>query len=295
MDRLDAMRAFVAVASRGSFAGAARHLRLSPTAMTRAVAGLEDELGLALLIRTTRSVRLTDQGAVYLDACRRILDDLDEADRRVRGEAAAPRGLLTVAAPLMFGRLRVLPVVQRLLREHPDLSVRLVLSDRVVRLVEDGIDVAVRLADLPDSAQIAIKVGEVRRVTVASPAYLAARGTPNTPADLANHTIVAFEAAQAQWEWRFGAAEAIGVRIEPRLIVNTADAAVAAVEDGLGITRTVSYQVEASVQAGRLRLILEDVATPPYPVSIVHPAHRLGSANIAAFVRAARDYFRTIS
>src|SRR3954454_10092878 len=146
MDRLDAMRAFVAVAGRRSFAEAARHLRLSPTAVTRAVAQLGDELGLMLLIRSTRRVRLSEPGGLYLEDCRRILADLDEADRRVRGEAATPRGRLTVAAPLMFGRLRVLPVVQRLLQAHPDLSVRLMLSDRVVHLVEEGVDVAVRLA-----------------------------------------------------------------------------------------------------------------------------------------------------
>ncbi|MBS0638917.1 MAG: LysR family transcriptional regulator [Proteobacteria bacterium] len=292
MDRLDAMRAFVAVASRGSFAEAARSLRVSPTAVTRAVAGLEDALGLMLLIRTTRSVRLTDQGAAYLEDCRRILADLDAAERRVRGEAAAPRGRLTVAAPLMFGRLRVLPVVQRLLRENPELSVRLILSDRVVHLVEEGIDVAVRLADLPDSALIATRVGSVRRVVAASPDYLQRRGTPDTPAALAGHDIVAFEGVEASNEWRFGADESIGVRIEPRLMVNTADAAIAAAADGLGITRTVSYQVEDSVRLGRLRLILEDFATPPYPVSIVHPPHRLGSANVAAFVRVARGYFR---
>ena len=292
MDRIDAMRTFVAVAGRGSFAAAARQLHVSPTAVTRAVARLEDALGLMLLIRTTRSVRLTDQGAGYLDACRRILNDLDDADRRARGEAAAPRGLLTVAAPLMFGRLRVLPVVQRLLRAHPDLSVRLVLSDRVVHLVEEGVDVAVRLAELPDSALVAQKVGQVRRVVVASPAYLKAHGTPVAPGDLAAHTIVSFEAAQPTNEWRFGADEAIAVRLDPRLMVNTADAAIAAVEDDLGITRTVSYQVEAPLKAGRLRLILEEFATPPYPVSLVHPAHRIGSANVAAFVRAARDYYK---
>jgi len=292
MDRLDTMRAFVAVATRGSFADASRHLHLSPTAITRAVAALEDRLGLTLLVRTTRSVRLTAQGSLYLNSCRRILADIDDADRRVRGEAAEPRGRLTVAAPLMFGRLRVLPIVQGLLRAHPALSVRLLLSDRIVHLVEEAVDVAVRLADLPDSAMIATKVSEVRRVTVASPDYLAAHGSPATPADLAGHDIVGFDGVESLTEWRFGAQEDVAVRVEPRLIVNTADAAIAAVEDGFGITRTVSYQVEASVQAGRLRLILEDYATPPFPVSIVHPAYRLGSANIGAFVTAARAYFR---
>ncbi|HVZ07594.1 LysR substrate-binding domain-containing protein [Rhodopila sp.] len=292
MDRMDAMRAFVAVATRGSFAGAARHLRLSPTAVTRGVARLEEELGLMLLRRTTRSVRLTGPGAAYLEDCRRILADLDDAERRLRGEAAAPRGLLTVGAPLMFGRLHVLPVVRRLLRDHPDLSIRLVLSDRVSNLVEEGIDAAVRLAALPDSALVALKLGEVRRVTVASPAYLAARGVPATPAELAGHDIVAAETVGSATEWRFGHDQRIVIRIEPRLIMNTADAAIAAVEDGFGITRTASYQAEASLRSGRLRLILEDHATAPYAVSVVHPAHRVGSANVAAFVAAARAHFR---
>jgi DNA-binding transcriptional LysR family regulator len=291
MDRLDAMRAFVAVAQRGSFIRAAEHLRLSPTAVTRAVAGLEDQLGLRLLNRTTRSMRLTNQGALYRDACQRILADLDEAERRIRGEAAEPRGLLTIAAPLMFGRLYVLPVVQRLLRDHPALSVRLMLSDHVVPLVEEAVDVAVRLADLPDSALIAVRIGEVRRVTVASPAYLKAHGAPATPADLARHTIISFEGARSSAEWRFGANEDIVVRVDPRLIVNTADAAILAAEDGLGITRTVSYQVDAPVRAGRLQPVLETFATPPYPVSIVHPPHRLDSANVAAFIKAARAHF----
>ncbi len=294
MDRLDAMRAFTAIARRGSFSQAARHLRLSPTAVTRAVAQLEDELGLMLLIRTTRSVRLTEQGLGYREACERILADFDDAQRRVRGEAAEPRGLLTVAAPLMFGRLHVLPVVQRLLRDHPALSVRMVLSDRVVHLVEEGVDVAVRLADLPDSALIAVRIGDVRRVTVASPAYLDAHGPPATPADLAHHTLIAFEGASSANEWRFGPNEDIVVRIEPRLTVNTADAAILAAEDGLGITRTVSYQVTAPVEAGRLRYVLEAFATPRYPVSVVHPAQRIGSANVAAFIAAARNHFAAI-
>ncbi len=293
MDRLDAMRAFATVADRGSFAEAARRLRLSPAAVTRAVAQLEDQLGLLLLHRTTRSVRLTERGALYLEACRQILADLADADRLVRGEDAQPRGTMRVAAPLMFGRLHVLPVVQQLLRDHPGLAVRLMLSDRTVHLVEEGIDVAVRIGDLADSALTALKVGEVRRVLVASPAYLAARGTPETPAMLAGHDLISFESMDATDDWRFAGSQA-RVRLEPRLYVNSADASIAAAEAGLGITRTLSYQVDAAVRAGRLRLVLAPYAPPALPVHIVYPARRLGSANVAAFVQAARRYLRAL-
>jgi len=290
MDQLDSMRAFVAVADLGSFAEAARRLRLSPAAVTRAVAALEDRLGLQLLARTTRSVRLTERGALYREACRRILADLEDGERRVRGEDAAPRGNLAVAAPLMFGRLHVLPVVMRLLRDHPELSVRLTLSDRLVHFVEDGIDVAVRIGEPADSALRAVNVGEVRRVLAASPAYLRARGTPAAPADLAAHDIVAFEGVDTSRDWHF--ANGAAIRVAPRLSVNTADAAIAAAEAGLGITRTLSYQVQVPLAAKRLRLVLEGFAPPAVPINLIHPAARLGSANVAAFIAAARAHFR---
>jgi DNA-binding transcriptional LysR family regulator len=292
MDRLDAMRAFAAVADRGSFAEAARYLRLSPAAVTRAVAQLEGELGLVLLQRTTRSVRLTERGAVYLDACKQVFADVERGERLARGEDAEPRGALTVAAPLLFGRLHVLPIVEALLAAHPALSIRLMLSDRVVHLVEEGIDVAVRIAALADSALIAIKLGEVQRVLVASPDYLAARGSPQTPAALAQHDVIAFEGMDATNDWRFGPAGKTTVRVDPRLAVNSADAAIAAAEAGFGITRALSYQVRESVEKGRLRLVLHHAAPPAVPISVVHPARRFGATNLAAFVAAARNYFR---
>ena len=293
MDRIDAMRAFAAVADLGSFAEAARRLRLSPAAVTRAVAGLEDQLGVLLLSRTTRSVRLTERGAIYRDACRRLLEDITEADRRVRGETAAPSGAMTVAAPLMFGRLHVVPIVAALLRAHPALSIRLALSDRFAHLVEEEIDVAIRIGDLADSTMVAVRLGQVRRVLAASPGYLDSNGTPATPADLAAHAIIAFEGAGQTNDWRF-ATGSPGIRVEPRLTVTTADAAIAAAEAGLGITRTLSYQVHESVAAGRLRLVLDDAAPPPIPVSVVHPARRASTANVAAFVAAARAHARTL-
>ena len=289
MDRLDAMRIYVAVARLGSFAKAARQLRLSPSVVTRSIAQLEDQLGVTLLTRTTRSVRATDRGEIYLESCQQILEDIDGAERRVRGESAEPRGGLKVAAPIAFGRLHVLPVVNRMLTDHRALSVRLTLSDRNALLVDEGVDVAVRIGDLADSSLIAVKLGAVSRVLVASPAYLARHGAPSSPADLAALDAIAFESMDATNEWRFGEK---AVRLEPRLSVNSADAAIAAAEAGIGITRALSYQVEAAVLAGRLVPILRSFAPPPSPVSAVYPARRIGSANVAAFVKAARDHFR---
>jgi DNA-binding transcriptional LysR family regulator len=289
MDRLDAMQAFLAVADLGSFAEAARRLRLSPAAVTRAVALLEEQLGVMLLARTTRSVRLTERGALYRETCRRVLEDLDEGEKRVRGEDAAPRGTLTVAAPLSFGRLHVLPVVIGLLREHPALAVRLSLSDRIVSLVEEGVDIAVRVGALTDSALIAVKLGEVRQLLAASPDYLARRGVPATLSELAQHDMIAFEGIASTDEWRFGDT---GIRVEPRLWANTADAAIAAAEAGLGITRAISYQLRGALDSGRLVPVLPAHTPPPDPIHLVYPARRRGSANVAAFLAAARAYFR---
>jgi DNA-binding transcriptional LysR family regulator len=291
MDRLDAMRIFVAIAKDGSFAEAARRLRLSPSVVTRSIAQLEDQLGLTLFSRTTRSLRLTERGAIYLESCRQILEDIDGAERRVRGEDAEPRGDLTVAAPILFGRLHVLPIVNQILGERRALSVRLILSDRNVHLVEESVDVAVRIGDLADSSLVAIRLGAVSRVLVASPAYLEKCGVPASPARLAAHDTIAFEGLGAANEWRFGAREKT-VRLEPRLAVNSADAAIAAAEAGAGITRAFSYQVKAGVLAGRLVPILQQFAPPPTPVSALYPARRIASANVAVFLKAAREYFK---
>jgi DNA-binding transcriptional LysR family regulator len=281
MDRIAALRAFLTVADQGSFSEAARRLRWSPAAVTRAVATLESDLGLTLLNRTTRSVRLTERGAIYLESVRQVLTDLEDADRRVRGEDAAPRGPMTVAAPVMFGRLHVLPIVERLLRAYPELSVKMTMSDRSVHLVDEEIDVAVRIGELADSAMQAVKVGEVRRVVVASPAYLSGR------------SIIAFEGVDAVDEWRFGTDGPTSIRVEPRLRVNTADAAIMACKNGMGVTRALSYQVHDAVAAGALTLLLEAFAPAPIPVHVIHPQRRFGSANVSAFTKVARDYFRT--
>lgn len=289
MDRLDTMRAFVAVANAGSFAAAARQLRLSPSQVTRAIAELEAHLGLTLLHRSTRVVSLTDRGRIHLDSCLALLDDLAAAEAKVRGQDAAPRGQLTVTAPLVFGRLHVLAIVTGLIAAHPALSVRLLLSDRDAHLVEEGIDVAVRIGALADSSLVATRLGSICRATVASPAYLARRGVPRQPADLAGHDIIAFDTLNASNEWQYRGAS---VRVAPRLVVNGADACIAAAEAGAGIIRTLSYQVREAVAAGRLVLLLPDFTPDPVPVSLLYPQRRYASPNVAAFAAAARAYFR---
>jgi DNA-binding transcriptional LysR family regulator len=291
MDRLDMLRTFVAVADHASFAEAARRLRVSPTAASRAVAALELDLGTPLLRRTTRSVRLTDEGAAYLERCRAALTELDDAALALRGTGALPGGNLVVTAPVTFGRIHILPIATSLLRSHPQLDIELTLIDRVVRLVDEGIDVAVRIGDLSDSALHALKVAEVRRVLVASPGYLAARGTPvNVPA-LHDHALISFTEIDRAHEWRFGATGKTAIRIEPRLTVNSADAAIAAAVDGVGIARVLSYQAREAVASGRLVTLLDEAAPPPAPVHLVYQANRRGSVNMRAFIDAARAHF----
>ncbi len=293
MDRLDALRGFLAVADRASFAAAARALRWSPAATTRAVAMLEAELGVALLHRTTRVVRLTEPGALYAEHGRRILAELEAARSAVRGEEAAPRGTLSVTAPVVFGRLHVLPIVEAVAAAHAGLTIRLTLLDRVTHLVEEGFDIGVRIGALPDSALVAVKLTAVRRVVVASPAYLARHGEPGVPEDLKRHAIIAFDGLEATDAWRFttpGTPPA-SVSIAPRIVVNSADAAIAAALRGQGITRVLSYQVQEAVAAGQLRPVLRAQEPPAVPVSLVFQARSRGAPNILAFVREARARF----
>jgi DNA-binding transcriptional LysR family regulator len=292
MDRLDTLRAFVGVAQRRSFAEAARRLRISPSAASRAVADLERALGVALLRRTTRSVSLTREGELYLERCRAALDELDDAARLLRGEAAEPQGRLVVTAPVMFGRMHILPVVLGLLRAHPALQIELMLVDRVIRLADEGIDVAVRIAELPDSALHAVRVAQVCRVLVASPAYLARRGTPDEPASLRQHALIVNSGTMPAGEWRFGGARRAAIRPEPRLLTNSVEVGIDAALEGLGIARPLSYQVDAHVRAGRLVRLLPQFEPPPLPVSLVFQANRRGAAHVRALIDAAQQYFR---
>ena len=286
MDTLDRIRVFQMVADQLSFAEAARRLRIAPVAATRAVAALEAELGIQLLRRTTRAVALTERGTEYLARSRRAIEELDDAARAVRGEDAAPRGLLVLTAPVLFGRLHVMPIVLRMLGLYPDLSVRLVLLDRVVRLSEEGFDVAVRVAQLRDSALRAAPLATVSPVLVASPAYLARRGTPKTQEELSGHDFIAFDSATLNNESRRNAVEA---RQTPRFLTNSIDACLDAALHGLGIARLFSYHVARYLADGSLVLVLPEAKRELVPVSIVYQANRQQSPNLRAFLAAARS------
>ena len=291
MDRLDALAAFVAVAERRSFAAAARDLRASPAAVTRAVASVETRLGVRLLHRTTRSVRLTEAGAAFLDRARAVLADLRDAERAVTGEGDEPAGTLTVTAPVVFGRLHVLPVIGALLRRHPRLDARLMLVDRVVRLEEEGVDAAFRIGAPADSALTAVRLGEVRRLLVASPAHLDAVGEPATMADLRRHAVIAITGLDATDAWGTADPRRRAV-VAPRLTVNSVEAGIAAALDGLGIARVLSYQVREEVAAGRLRVVLPGETPAPLPVTLLFPAGRSRLSAIRALVEEARSRAR---
>ncbi len=289
MDRLETIRVFVAVAEERGFAPAARRLALSPPAVTRAIAALERRVGARLLQRTTRVVRLTDTGARYFADCKRILADLETAETAAAASQAEPRGELVVTAPLVFGRMFVAPLVLEFIARNAHVSARTLLADHVVDLVENGVDVAVRIAHLPDSSLTALKVGSVRRLLCAAPAYLAAHGTPRTPADLGAHDAIVFASSgAAQTEWGFGAGRA-SVPLKSRFAVNNADSAIAAAVSGAGITRVLSYQIGREVDAGQLEVVLERYAPPPIPVSIVFAAGKRNPAKVRAFVELAAE------
>ena len=279
------MTVFVTVADEGGFAPAARRLRLSAPAVTRAVADLESHLGVMLLQRTTRSVRLTDAGAAFLQDARRLLAELAEAEDRVTGANARPKGHLVITAPALFGRLHVMPGILEFLQRYPETSVTALFLDRVVNLLEEGVDVGVRIGEMPDSSLHARTVGEVRRVICAAPAYLQRNGTPTKPADLTDHATITATGLTPGMEWRFGSpgSEQV-VRLQSRLAVTTNDAAVEAALQGFGIVRLLSYQVAHEVAAGRLVCVLAAFEPPPQPVSVVHNAGRQASAKVRAMV-----------
>lgn len=290
MDRFHLMAVFVAVAEEESFAAAARRLRVSPPAVTRAVAFLEERLGVRLLTRTTRLVRTTEAGARYLDDARRILLEADEADEAAAGINATPRGSLAVTAPMLFGRLYVMPVITAYQRAFRETTVSALFVDRVVNLLDEGLDVGIRIGPLPDSSLRAIRVGQVRRVICASPAYLAKHGVPKVPADLAKHRIIAATAVSAGSEWTFGKGkERIGVRIKPRILVNTNDGALEAAKDGFGLTRLISYQVAHELAAGTIKTVLSAYEEVPLPIHVVHREGRHRSAKVRSFVDMAAE------
>lgn len=286
MDQLRALRTFIAVADHSSFAKAAGQLHQSPTTVSRTIAALEASLGVALLSRTTRSVRLTREGAAFLDQCRAGLVEIDSAFESARGVATAPSGTLTVTAPVMFGRLHVLPIVTELIETYPGLNVRLLLLDRVVRLVEEGVDVAVRIADLPDSSLHMRKIAEVRRVLSASPDYLARRGVPRQHSDLSRHQMIMVEDEQGAYRPDERELSRPG-RAKTRLWVNNMQAGIDAAIAGMGIIRSLSYQVEEPLASGRLVPVLEASAEPGLPVSLLYQSHRKDTPSIRAFTQMA--------
>jgi DNA-binding transcriptional LysR family regulator len=294
MDRLDAMLAFVMAIDEGSLAAAGRRLGYSPAAVTRAITSLEDRTGAQLLHRTTRALRLTVLGETYLALCRQVLGDIAAAEQGAAADQESPRGLLTLTAPVLFGRLHLRPVLDRFLDAFPAVQARLVLLDRVANLVDEGIDMAVRLAFLPDSNLLATHLGEVRRVLCASPAYLARRGTVGTPAELAEYDCIMSNEAAAE-PWRFVVEQGRGLRtvtIQPRLTVNAAAAAIDSALDGYGITRVMSYQVANDIADGRLVRLLRAYEPPAIPVHFVMPAARSMSAKLRRFIDFAAPLLR---
>jgi DNA-binding transcriptional LysR family regulator len=292
MDRLSTLKAFAEVAEQQSFAKGARRLRISPTAASRGISELEKRLGVTLLRRTTRSVGLTPEGVAYLERCRRILDDLEEADRSLRGENLRPHGDFRVTASFAFGRRHVLPIVTGLLRKYPTLNIKLVLDDRIVRLVEEGLDVAVRIGDLTDSTLHAVRVGEVRLALVASLAYLKVHGEPTEISHLHDHKLIVFDSNTPNMEWRFNALGRFAIRGEPRLLTNDVETAIAAALGGGGIARVMSYQVHEHVVKGRLKYVLKNFEPPPNPVNLVFQGSRRRTPNLVAFIAATQEYLR---
>ena len=285
MDQIHLMKVFVAVGELESFAAAARRLDISPAAVTRAVSALEVQIGVKLLLRTTRSVRLTDAGGRYLEDTRHILASIHEANEAAAGINATPKGELAITAPILFGKKFVMPCIVRYLQRYPEVDVSAYFLDRVVNMVEEGMDVAVRIGPLPDSGLKALRVGRVRRMLCASPDYLARWGEPQHPSDLLEHAVIATTTLSPRAGWRFGLAdEPTLVRMKPRLTVTSNDGAIAAAVDGLGVARLLSYQVVDELASGKLKVILADYEEAPWPIHILHRESKYGSAKVRSFI-----------
>jgi DNA-binding transcriptional LysR family regulator len=282
MDRWQAMRIFVKVAETESFAESARTMHMSAPAVTRAVAALEELIGARLFVRTTRSVKMTEAGARYFEDCRRILSDIAEAEAAAAGSYATPAGTLAVTASAMFGQMYVLPVMTEYLEAYPTMAGRTFFVDRPVNIVEEGVDVAIRIGHLPDSGFTAIKVGSVRRVVCGSPEYFERHGVPDTPADLKQHRIAASTSAWASPEWRFAGEQR--VTVDAALQSNTNEAAIATAKSGWGLTRVLAYQIGPALVSGELQIVLADHEEPPLPIHVMHPEGRHAPAKVRAFV-----------
>lgn len=293
MDQIHLMRVFVAVGELESFAAASRRLDISPAAVTRAVTSLEEYLGVKLLLRTTRSVRLTEAGGRYLEDSRNILASLLEANEAAAGINASPKGNLSVTAPVLFGKFYVMPCIVDYLQAYPDVDVTAFFLDRVVNLVEEGMDVAVRIGHLPDSGLKALRVGQVRRLLCASPEYLARHGVPQCPSDLTEHTIIAATTLSPSMNWRFSTSgDPVSQRLKARLVVTCNAAAIAAARAGLGIARQLSYQVAEDIAKGNLQVVLSDYEESPWPIHVLHRESKYGSTKVRTFIDRLVEHLR---
>jgi DNA-binding transcriptional LysR family regulator len=285
MDRLASMSILVTAVEEGSLSAAARRLRTPLATVSRKVSELEAHLKTRLLHRSSRQLALTDAGRAYVEACRRILEDVGEAERAASGEYGAPKGELIITAPIVFGRLHVLPIVTDFLKAFADIDIRLVLADRVLNLVEDHVDLAVRIGTLPDSSLVATRVGSIRQVVCGSPAYFADRGIPQSPAELRSHDCITFEGLMSTHAWTFSTGKSpMDVAIRSRLTLNTAEAAIDAAMAGVGIARVLSYQCANAVAAGALTVVLKSFEPAPWPVSLVYAGQRFLPLKLRAFL-----------
>lgn len=292
MDHLQSLKVFVAVAEAESFAAGARALGLSPPSATRAVSALETALGARLFTRTTRRVRLTDVGRTYLHDVREVLAHLQAADEAASGTAQAPAGQLRVTCPQEFGRIYIAPLLTEFLDRYPGVSADVLMIDRVVNIVEEGFDVALRIGALPSSGLVAVRVGQVRRVVCGAPSYFAERGYPQAPAELAAHRIVSVAPLDAGRQWRFGTGGELTVKIEPQLGVSSQAAAIEIARRGWGICHALSYQIGPDLEAGTLRTVLEDWEPEPLPIHLVHIEGRRAASKVRAFIDFAAERLR---
>jgi DNA-binding transcriptional LysR family regulator len=293
LDRLHLINIFVAVVDHQGFAGAARKLSLSPPAVTRAINELETHLGVRLLNRSTRVVKVTESGERYADQCRVILAQLNEADASASGLNSSPRGRLTLTAPVGFGAMYVTPVVTEYLSRYPEVTASCWFMDRVVNLLDEGVDVGIRIGHLPDSSMQAIRVGSMRLLVCATPAYLEAHGEPGTPDDLDQHIIIAASGPSSTSEWRMSNQGAPSiVKLQPRLITSTSDAAIAAALTGIGLTTMLAYKVAEHLREGRLKTVLDDFEPPALPVHVLHREGRHASQKARSFIDLAVERLR---
>jgi DNA-binding transcriptional LysR family regulator len=285
MDRLEAMSVIIAVNETGSFSAASRRLRMPVATVSRMVAELETRLNAQLFQRSSRQMTLTDAGRSYIEACKRIIEQVDDAEREVSGEYRTPKGDLAVTAPWGLGHMHLLPIALEFMQAYPDISLRLVLTDRIVNAADENIDVSIRIGSLPDSNLVATRIGSVRFVLCASPAYLARRGHPSRPADLASHDCIGVDGDAAQKSWKFVKdGSQVTVPIRSRLTVSDSEAAVDAAVAGAGITRVMSYKMEAARRSGRLALLLEEFEQAPWPVHIVYAQRKPEPLKLRAFL-----------